>query len=106
MIHLSDMTLVQMLLIEVGVILQLIAVGAYLKGSSRHYHRAHDGAEGSDAQDNMRDFQTGGHSQAIRSGAVRHDSHDETVHHHEFRGGRLTRTAKVGGFVQSFKFRE
>ena len=103
MIHLSDMTLVQMLLIEVGVVLQVIAVAAYFKGTASHHRPVHHGHDATESEQFVRDFQTGGHSQSKRSVPGQGGA---PSHHHEFKAGRLTRTDKVGGFVQTFKFRE
>jgi hypothetical protein len=106
MLHLTDITWIQMLLIEVGVVLQVVAIYAYFKGIA-YYRQAHHGDHEPELKEEReRDFQTAGDAHSRQKLSARAEGQRAPGHNHEFKAGRLTRTAKVGGFSQSFKFRE
>ena len=91
MIHLTDISWTQWFLIEVGALLQVVAICAYVKDAAANRGFA---GHSDDTTANEEEADS-----AAKSGRAQAD------HPAANNGGHLVRTAKVK-FVQSFKFRE
>ena len=107
MIHLADMTWVQSLLIELGVLFQLIAIGAFIRETSadRALMRSREKRvyADQDADQQVSEYQMSDQSEHTQADPTPRKSFEEHPHP-EIKAGNLTRTAKVK-FVQTFKFR-
>jgi hypothetical protein len=103
MIHIIDMSGIQLILIEIGALLQVVAICAYLRGTSAFWRLTHPKEHGEHVQEQGLEF---GNSDLPAPGQT-HRTRDEDSHedaHHEIKAGHLTSTSKVK-FRQSFQFR-
>jgi hypothetical protein len=102
MFHLAGITVMQLILIQVGIIFQLIAIGTYLyeAGSRRHLTRHLDALERAEREELQSKFME--QAKSHREQRVRGEGFDEP-RENDIKARGLTRTAKVQ-FRQTFNF--
>lgn len=103
MLHLGDITWAQTTLIEIGVLLQLIAVGTFMKDRPHYQPTLSSKEEASHLQPQAENQIFDLPETALPDGALRAEMNKQE-RCTPISAGSLTRTAKVR-FVQSFKFR-
>lgn len=103
MIHLADVSGVQLILIELGVLLQIVAMCAYIGGTTVYRRIAHPKEHGEHVQEQGLDSGGSELPAPSLSRRTRDESADENPHN-ELKASHLRRTSKVK-FRQSFQFR-
>ncbi len=104
MIHLSDLTWTQFILIEIGMLLQFLALCASLSDKSTYPRRVgHDEAEKGHSDEHDFEFEMSEQADYIQPEEKLEPSYEDH-HHSQVNVEHLTRTAKVP-FVQTFNFR-
>lgn len=103
MIYLTDTSLLQFNLIEIGVLLQLMAIGIYIRETSSDRPVTRSRRNEAFANEQGLECDISDEAAPAKPGRARDESFEENAHS-EMKAGKLTRTAKVN-FVQSFKFR-
>jgi hypothetical protein len=100
MMHLSDLSWTQFLLIEVGVLFQFVAICATVVDTSGYRQHAQPKSEGNDTDDHDWAAEISDRIEPDREPEPDPDEHPSIA----MKAGDLTRTAKVP-FVQTFNFR-
>jgi hypothetical protein len=105
MIHPSDISLVSFILIGIGVLIQLVAVCAFIKGRSLYWHPTYSGEKGMDVREQDMQSRVSDETAPVEAAPMNDESVDENaLVKTDTRASNLTKTEKVK-FVQSFKFR-
>ena len=103
MIHLANISWVQLILIGVGAVLQSIALCAFVRETSAYRARNRARKEAVHGQEQGLEFGSDDEAGAKQMDRTYEERGDEDSHH-KLEAGNLTRTSKVK-FVQKFDFR-
>jgi hypothetical protein len=103
MFHITDLNWIQLILIEIGVLLQLLAICAFVGEAYEDGRLRHPEFETEEASSEELDEQI---SREIARDMAEFEEEEnfEEKTHPEIKAGQLTKTASVK-FVQKFKFR-
>ena len=103
MIHIIDMNGAWLILIEIGTLLQVIAICAYLRETSGHRRPTRPRKEGEEAYEQGLESRISDKAKTAQARSTRDENFDADTRK-EIKAGHLTRTSKVK-FVQKFNFR-
>jgi hypothetical protein len=103
MIHLANISWVQFILIQIGVVLLFIAMSVFMRETSAYRRLLRPMKNGVNAQAQGRESRMFDETGIAHTDSTPHESFNGSPHT-EIKAGHLTRTSKVK-FAQTFKFR-
>ena len=103
MIHLADISWVQFILIEIGVVLQIVAISAFMRETSAYRRLMRFRKNEGDSHEQGPESRTSDEAEAAHTDSTSNETFEAHTHT-EIKPTHLTRTSKVK-FAQTFKFR-